>query len=356
MKTKIVLGTMYGDEGKGLVTSHLSEKDDLVVRFNGGHQAGHTVHYGYRHVFSNFGSGTLKGAHTFWSKYCTFYPYAFLNEHAALKKIHANPVFYMDPRAMITTFFDVNENRRIAKENGHGSVGVGFGTTIARNEAGCTLVAEDLTNTSKFHKKLYDVAAFYGIHSKEATEEVERFLKAVSDLPINICDLHSIKDDYENIIFEGAQGIMLDMDFGHFPHVTRSNTTSKNALEIIKECGLPAPEIFYVMRSYATRHGNGPFAYEDSSIKFEDHTNITHDFQGAFRQGFHSPNELRYALDSDDTFSKGLNKNMVITCLNQTDDTILIGSERRSIEEFVSWLDMDNVYLSRDKETINLHQ
>ncbi|MEM9930725.1 MAG: adenylosuccinate synthetase, partial [Bacteroidota bacterium] len=88
MTTHIVLGLAFGDEGKGVTTDYLCRQAErpLVIRFSGGHQAGHTVvsPQGRRHVFSNFGAGTLAGAPTFWSKYCTFHPVGYANEHESL--------------------------------------------------------------------------------------------------------------------------------------------------------------------------------------------------------------------------------------------------------------------------------
>ena len=90
MKTAIVIDLGFGDSGKGRVVNELvsSSEKSLVVRFSGGQQAGHKVVEGKReHVFSSFGAGTLKGADTFWSQYCTFYPNSFLGEYEALKDL-----------------------------------------------------------------------------------------------------------------------------------------------------------------------------------------------------------------------------------------------------------------------------
>jgi len=87
-KACIVVGLGYGDEGKGLTTDFLcgQSKFPLVIRFNGGHQAGHTVvtKDGVRHVFSSFGAGTLRNAPTYWSRYCTFSPAYLLYELESL--------------------------------------------------------------------------------------------------------------------------------------------------------------------------------------------------------------------------------------------------------------------------------
>jgi adenylosuccinate synthase len=333
MRTSIVLGLQYGDEGKGLTTSFLSKKNDLVVRFNGGHQAGHTVvKADYRHVFSNFGSGTLNGAHTYWSQYCTFYPKSFYNERQALLKDGFDPVHYIHPMAMVTTPFDIGFNRATEAGNRHGSVGVGFGATIARNETPFKLYAIDLIYRPLLIHKLHQIASYYKIG--DPVKEMAIFLEYVDRISLNICTLDKIKDNYSHIIFEGAQGIMLDMDFGYFPNVTRSHTTSKNAMQIISECYLPRPEIYYAMRSYLTRHGNGPMPNEKSDVKFEDRTNVSHAYQGEFRFGYHCSEQLKYALGCDSVYSSGCTKNISICCLDQTNERIMIDNVEVDFTEF----------------------
>lgn len=359
MKTSIVLGLQYGDEGKGLITSSLSNRNDLVVRFSGGHQAGHTVNKdGIRHIFSNFGSGTLNGAHTYWSEYCTFYPPAFRREELSLKNdCHVKPIFFIHPLAMVTTPFDIDHNRKQEEGNQHGSVGVGFGTTIARHtETPYKLFAIDLANENIMHHKLLQIAKYYGVENPEKQIRDFEFKVDAIQIEMHIKTLPEIIKEYQysNIVFEGSQGILLDMDFGYFPHVTRSNTTSKNAMQIIKENGLPAPDLWYVMRSYATRHGNGPMPYESKEICFEDKTNMSHAYQGEFRQGHHQTYNLSHALKLDSIFSGNdyTKKNLAITCLNQTENMILMNGRPVTVREFLDRLGrkFNKVVLSRSAD------
>ncbi len=314
----IVLGLGYGDEGKGLVTSFLCSvtKNPLVVRFNGGHQAGHTVvHDGVRHVFSSFGSGTLQGVPTFWSKYCTFSPTAFVKEYSLLKEY--NPVVYVDPLAMVTTPFDVHANRKSNSYRERGSVGVGFGFTIQRTEQHYTLYAKDMYFETVFIQKLRRIAKAYTWNDKEAEEEIQAFMIHVRAARQLIrLTTESILQEFTPI-FEGAQGIMLDMDHGFFPNVTRSHTTSKNAHEMF----ISPDAVWYVTRAYATRHGNGFFPNEEKLAlqNNENETNKTNEFQGEFRTAKLSPEMIRYALACDAPYSAHLEKNLVITCMDQYD-------------------------------------
>lgn len=340
MKTQIVIGLCYGDEGKGLITSFLSSKNDLVVRFNGGQQAGHTVeNNGHRHIYSSFGSGTMNGAHTYWSEYCTFYPKSFYNERESLVANGFDPVFYIHHMAMVTTPFDIDHNRDTESINKHGSVGMGFGATIGRNEnTPFKLYAIDLSYRDVLVHKLHQIASYY--KSVDVEEQIETFLYYVDHIKLNYTTLSEIKGNYENIIFEGAQGIMLDMDLGFFPNVTRSNTTSKNAIQLIKDNDLPAPDVYYLMRSYLTRHGNGFMPNESADLSYEDKTNVSHKYQGNFRQGYHSIEQLRYAINCDCAFS-GYDfnkKHLSIICLDQTDSQILFDNERQLIDFFLQKL------------------
>lgn len=324
MKYQIVVGLGFGDEGKGLVTSYLTgkAKKPMVVRYNGGHQAGHTVIYGgHRHVFSNFGSGTLQGAPTYWSRFCTFYPSSFLRELNLLDDVKTrrptDPAIYIHPFAPVTTPFDVEHNRRQHAINGHGSVGMGFGATLQRQADNHKLFVQDLHFPFQLEQKLYGIAKYYGVEKPD--EEIQRFLLkcglavehfAVAD------DRRMFYGDYD-LIFEGAQGIMLDMDHGYFPNVTRSHTTSRNATELLG--GRADAEIYYVTRSYLTRHGNGymPRRGEVVLKNNENETNKTHSFQGEFRTGKLDIEQLQYALAIDNRYSPRAKKNLVITCMDQ---------------------------------------
>lgn len=129
MNTLAVIGAGFGDEGKGKVVSHLCLRHEpaLVVRYCGGQQAGHKVMVnGLEHIFSNFGSGTLQGIPTLWSKFCTIDPVGILNEAALLYMIGVKPTLYIDSRCPVTTPFEKAYNQQSDKLTGHGTCGVGL--------------------------------------------------------------------------------------------------------------------------------------------------------------------------------------------------------------------------------------
>ncbi len=138
---RVVIGAQFGDEGKGRVTDHYAAEvggDGIVIRFNGGAQAGHTVVTpdGLRHVFSHVGSGAFAGAATFLSRFFVSNPILFLKEMAILAAKGVELRIYVDPHGPVTTPYDMMINQIVERERGgnrHGSCGVGFGETIERS-------------------------------------------------------------------------------------------------------------------------------------------------------------------------------------------------------------------------------
>lgn len=351
MKAQIVIGLGFGDEGKGITTDFLASKNpnSLVVRFSGGHQAGHTVHSligdkPVSHVFSQIGSGTFSGADTFYSRYCTFYPTAFLREYEAfVEKAGFNPVVYVDPLAPVTTVYDVAFNRVTERKNQHGSCGVGFAATVERHQM-CKFHFQDLCFDLVSMSKHAMVREYYDIKTRAMgigevfDHEVARMGKSKDDFYLmshyirsgEKCAIKCMSEidvfslGHTNVIFEGSQGIMLDESYGFFPHVTRSSTTSKNALAICQRNGLSTPEIYYATRCYLTRHGHGPIPNQDDVAFVRDVTpeesNVTNEWQGNFKRGILDLEQLRYAITCDDLYSHACAKNIMVTCLDQISD------------------------------------
>ena len=139
-EVKVIIGANFGDEGKGVMTEYTcrtSEKP-IVIRFNSGSQAGHTVvtEDGIRHVFGHFGSGTFCNVPTYLSKYFVVNPLTFLKERDELIRKGANPIVYVDDECLITTPYDMLINQIVETSRGnnrHGSCGLGFNETLVRN-------------------------------------------------------------------------------------------------------------------------------------------------------------------------------------------------------------------------------
>lgn len=300
-KISVVIGCNYGDEGKGLVTDYLASKSkSLVVRFNGGAQAGHTVVTpdGLRHVFHHFGSGTLCDSPTFLSNHFVVNPMMFMRELKLLK----DPVVYVDPRAYVTTPYDMmlNQAAERSRRNRHGSCGIGINETIERNEnSSFGFKVEDIEMmTCRPMSEIYEEIRKIWVPARAAALGITEPMPFVDDPQIlanYILDLKAmmkvIKISYleeinwkHDFIFEGAQGLLLDENHKNFPYVTRSKTDKTNVLEILKESDMKqTPEFYYVSRSYLTRHGEGPLENELPDPIALDETNVENPFQGKLR-------------------------------------------------------------------------
>lgn len=359
MNSKAVIGLVFGDEGKGITTDFLCSQSEnpLVGRFSGGHQAGHTVFYeGIRHVFSNFGSGTLRGVPSFWAKYCTVDPIGLMNEFDVLMMKNVTPRLFISFKCPVTTPYEIWDNRRDENLTSNGTCGVGVGSTYAREEAHFSLTFGDLFYPAIVDIKLRNIKRFYNTNV-----DLERFYAAVNRLRDNyfITCIDKFPEGYENIIWEGSQGLLLDQNIGFFPHVTRGFTGTTN----IKDT---RPELFLITRAYQTRHGNGPMTNENlpHNITLDPlETNVENEFQGKFRRSLLDLDLLLYGMGKDDYIRQTINKNLVITCLDHVTGDYRF-TYRGSItnclhkDEFIGRisqiLGFKNVYISETNESKNI--
>jgi len=351
---RAVIGAQFGDEGKGRLTDYYAAEvggDGIVIRCNGGAQAGHTVVTpdGLHHVFSHVGSGAFAGAATFLSRFFVSNPILFLKEIESLAIKGAKPTIYVDPQSPVTTPYDMMINQIVERERGgnrHGSCGVGFGETIERNlTPAYALTVADLADRSALVGKLDAIRrdhapvrlarlGFADAFARNAdlilsdaileryVEDARRFVEAitVADARTATCGRH--------LLFEGAQGLLLDQDRGFFPHVTRSNTGLRNVLTLAEELDLEQLEVIYVTRAYSTRHGAGPLPHELPEKPYPgvvDATNIPNAYQGTLRFGWLDLNVLRRAIAEDLADAVRLSglavkARLAITCLDQVGD------------------------------------
>jgi adenylosuccinate synthase len=361
-----VIGAHYGDEGKGLVVDRLVRElaAPLVVRFNGGAQAGHTVETadGRRHVFSHVGAGAFAGADTFLSRFFVAHPYIFLREIAELTGKSVRPTVIVDPRAPLTTPYEVLVNRAIETARGgarHGSCGVGFGETLQREEAGLSITVGDLDDLDRLRERLRRLRLEHvptrlaalglpigdaALREDLASEELsERFVDAALAFRRQI-ELGEPADFVgRDVVFEGAQGLLLDQDLGAFPHVTRSRTGLPNVAALAPDFGIGSIEAFYITRTYITRHGAGPLIGELADAPYAgivDATNQPNPFQGSLRFA-HAQPELTIATIRRDIARVGLDVevSLAVTCLDQVNGPVLCrgtdGLTARETSQFV---------------------
>jgi len=321
MRARAVIGANFGDEGKGLMVDYLCAREGagMVVRFNGGAQAGHTVvtPESMRHVFSHFGAGTFCGVPTYLSSFFVLNPLLFLLELEALALLGVRPLVYAHPNCIVTTFADmiINQSKEIARgDKRHGSCGVGINETINRSEiAELKITMSDLWNGAKIEPRLAAICTKYAefrigkpIDNPEAM--IEAFGRACAKFAEHVHPLGI--DQCRDPVFEGAQGLLLDQNNKQFfPHLTRSNTGMRNVRALCEQAKIRDIDIYYVSRTYLTRHGAGPLPGEDPALRFADRTNVDHPYQGPLRFG---PLEIR-ALRERCKKDAGGKYNLVLT-------------------------------------------
>jgi adenylosuccinate synthase len=311
MIARAVIGANFGDEGKGLVTDYLCRRNGagVVVRFNGGSQAGHTVagEDGHRHVFQHFGCGTFLNIPTYLSEYFIVNPIMYFHEKDELARLGVFPQVYAHPNCLVTTFADMIINQEKETQRGekrHGSVGVGINETVNRSAlAHLKITMADVWNLSKsLESKLVEICGKYaafriGKPIENPDRMIQGFVEACSTLAeeISPAGIEQCKDP----VFEGAQGLLLDQNNkAFFPHVTRSNTGIKNVRALCAQTGWGI-EAYYVSRTYLTRHGAGMLPGEDGALSFPDTTNTNHPFQGKLRFAPLDYQELCGRIESD---------------------------------------------------------
>ena len=352
MKTaKIVIGANFGDEGKGLMTDYFANEAKkqgescLVVCHNGGSQRGHTVISlsGLRHVFHHFGSGNFEDADTYLSSEFIVNPIIFSQELSELEGKDAITKCFVDRNCRLTTPFDMMINQIVEEHRGnskHGSCGLGIFETIVRSRTDANYTVYKFSNLPVSEMRIYldHIAANYlpyrlkqlGIENIPAKWNeilsgkdniIENYINDFLQMLDNVQIVNSdIVDDYNYVIFEGAQGLLLDRNnLSYMPNLTPSNTGIKNPLDIIGTRKVDV-EACYVSRTYMTRHGAGRFDTEcdksDINENIVDLTNVPNPYQDTIRYGMLVLNDLRDRIISD-LGSANVNRSIAITHLNE---------------------------------------
>ena len=374
-----VIGNNYGDEGKGLAVDYLTlSGHNLVVRHNGGAQAAHTVdREDKRFVFHELSSGSFNGADTYWAS--TFLPdlYKLEEEINEFSEVSSERIrIYASPDCSITLLYDVYLNQKREELRGtdkHGSCGMGIWEATKRTAAGykltlgdiASLSADDIAAKIKCIEDEYVALKIdkFGIGERLNLDTVKYASILKSALENNVTlvsDEKSFFESYDNVIFEGGQGLLLDTAREElWPHTTCSRTNITNPVKILESSGLKLDEAVYVTRSYLTRHGAGPFE-EDTELCFADETNKPNPWQGAMRFGKHSSaSDLigRAVKDYKDNCSYEITASMFVTQLDLTSDTILTRDGDIAISDFgriALESGMDKLYLARSRYSKNV--
>ena len=354
MVVKVVIGANFGDEGKGLMTDYFCHQSALrgekclVVLHNGGAQRGHTVVTpdGKRHVFHHFGSGTFAGLDTYLSENFILNPMVFRKELEELELFGVSPTVYVHPLCRVTTTYDMMANQIMEEKRGrnrHGSCGLGVFETAKRYEErdmfpiwklkafdnACSIMMKDCKNYlyQLLERRSINIADDWKniIASDGLIEHFADDLKFMAE-HISLSRIYGMSD-YDCIIFEGGQGILLDRNNKeYYPHLTPSNTGIENPLKIISRLNNALDvEACYVTRTYLTRHGAGRLDGECDKAEInpdmQDLTNIPNPHQGTLRYAKLNEKSLeeRILNDFEPARQYGAKLSLAVTHKNEYD-------------------------------------
>ena len=271
---KAVIGLQWGDEGKGKIVDYLSENFDLVTRYQGGNNAGHTVIVeNITYKLNLIPSGVIRGKVCFLGQGIVLDPDHFIQEYKKITEKITDPRIYLSSNIPLILNYHkqldrINESI-LTGESKIGTTSKGIGPAYQDKVGRKSIKLYDLTNPHSLKEKLSSIKKFYDPILKTFDEDlidIDKNLELLNNFFLQvknlIVDNNVIKKDYSNrkILFEGAQGALLDLDHGSYPFVTSSNTISSN---ISIGSGLQVDyETIGIFKAYATRVGNGPFPSE----------------------------------------------------------------------------------------------
>jgi len=279
-KAIVVVGAQWGDEGKGKVVDYLASSFDYTARYAGGHNAGHTVIFdGRRFVLQLIPSGILRtekkaviGAGT------VVDPAALVAELENLKKsgIEVRGRLFLSNRAHVIFPYHREMDKAAESARGEAKIGTtsrGIGPAYEDKMARRGIRVCDLLDPERFAEKLERVIteknaisrATYG-HPLETAGLLEQYLELAAHIRGLVTDtgalLNRALDNGESVLFEGAQGTMLDIDHGTYPFVTSSNATSGGVATGLGVAPTRLTGVVGVTKAYTTRVGSGPFPTE----------------------------------------------------------------------------------------------
>ncbi len=280
-KNVVVLGSQWGDEGKGKIVDLLTEEVNHVARFQGGHNAGHTlVIEGEKTVLHLIPSGILRDSVT-----CLIGNGVVLSLEALMKEIgeleaRGVPVrerLRLSPSCPLILPFHIalDQAREIKRgDEKIGTTGRGIGPAYEDKVSRRGLRLGDIYKPELFATKLKEVLEYHnfaltqyygvdGLDFDKVLAETQALAEQVKPLVLDVSDyLHSARERGESILFEGAQGSLLDIDHGTYPYVTSSNTTAGGTATGSGFGPLYLDYVLGITKAYTTRVGSGPFPTE----------------------------------------------------------------------------------------------
>ena len=340
MKSLVIVGAQWGDEGKGKITDLLSEKCDLVVRFQGGNNAGHTIVVGEtKYVLHLIPSGILhSNTVSVINHGVVFDPEAFAEELEMLKTagISVSPSnLKVSQNCTVITRYHLLLDKLREGEGGTkiGTTCRGIGPAYEDKIARRGIKARDLIDKDYLRKRLAEniyeketvFKNLYKVEYPSLEQEVERLFSLGKIVAPYLCDTFNLMDqavtNNKNILYEGAQGVLLDIDFGTYPFVTSSNTAVGGVYTGSGVINGKLDEVVGITKAYTTRVGTGPFPTELNDQMGEDIQRIGNEFGATTgrrrRCGWLDLPLLKYAVKASNLTSLALTKLDVLSNLSE---------------------------------------
>ena len=364
MSVDVLLGLQWGDEGKGKIVDYLAPKYDFIARFQGGPNAGHTLEFdGIKHVLHQIPSGIFRdNKHNIIGNGVVLDPVIFMDEVIQIEKkfnLDLTKILSISTRAQLISPVHRLLDKILEKNKGDSKIGStlkGIGPTyqdkIGRHGLRVGEVLSKNFNDKYAKQKSYHDNFLDGHYDQSFIDEEKKFFESIKKLKkFKIVDTEYLMNKNinrgKNILAEGAQGTLLDIDFGSYPFVTSSNTTTAGACIGLGISPNKILNVFGVFKAYCTRVGAGPFPtelFDDIGKKIASNGNEFGSTTGRARRcGWLDIPALKYSIMLNGVTELYMMKADVLSDFNEIKVCVGYNYNGEIIDYFPSSIESENI-------------
>ncbi len=364
MSVDVLLGLQWGDEGKGKIVDYLAPKYDFIARFQGGPNAGHTLEFdGIKHVLHQIPSGIFRdNKHNIIGNGVVLDPVIFMDEIIQIEKkfnLDLTKILSISTRAQLISPVHRLLDKVLEKNKGDSKIGStlkGIGPTyqdkIGRHGLRVGEVLSKNFNDKYNKQKSYHDNFLDGHYDQSFIDEEKKFFESIKKLKkFKIVDTEYLMNKNinrgKNILAEGAQGTLLDIDFGSYPFVTSSNTTTAGACIGLGISPNKILNVFGVFKAYCTRVGAGPFPtelFDDIGKKIASNGNEFGSTTGRARRcGWLDIPALKYSIMLNGVTELYMMKADVLSDFNEIKVCVGYNYNGEKIDYFPSSIESENI-------------
>ena len=364
MSVDVLLGLQWGDEGKGKIVDYLAPKYDFIARFQGGPNAGHTLEFdGIKHVLHQIPSGIFRdNKHNIIGNGVVLDPVIFMDEIIQIEKkfnLDLTKILSISTRAQLISPVHRLLDKVLEKNKGDSKIGStlkGIGPTyqdkIGRHGLRVGEVLSKNFNDKYNKQKSYHDNFLDGHYDQSFVDEEKKFFESIKKLKkFKIVDTEYLMNKNinrgKNILAEGAQGTLLDIDFGSYPFVTSSNTTTAGACIGLGISPNKILNVFGIFKAYCTRVGAGPFPtelFDDIGKKIASNGNEFGSTTGRARRcGWLDIPALKYSIMLNGVTELYMMKADVLSDFNEIKVCVGYNYNGEKIDYFPSSIESENI-------------